>query len=179
MATISLYTRERIEKVFGSALRYPGECEALSIDIEDRTGTPLSVNTLKRLLGILPQVRQPRLSTLDILARYIGFPNWNLYLEEVVREAIGDGGEAATVPDKPLLLSYGNGDSVQLSPRGDGVFTVTETTEKRLRSGESIFLELARSGYPLSLVRMAPGGAHGERVILGGVTGVTIASLPA
>ena len=55
-----------------------GDCEYLALDIESVTGEHIGVNTLKRLLGFIDDEREPRPSTLDIIARYLDFENWDL-----------------------------------------------------------------------------------------------------
>ena len=52
------------------------DCELLAPDIESATGEHIGVNTMKRLLGFIADERTPRTSTLDVIARYLGFDNW-------------------------------------------------------------------------------------------------------
>lgn len=72
---------QHIEKKFGKEIRYPSECDSLSEDVFLHTKQKISVSTLKRLLGFVNGVQDPRLYTLDILAKYLGYDNWDVYLE--------------------------------------------------------------------------------------------------
>lgn len=60
----------------GSELRQPSDCEILSLDIEGRTGVHIGATTLKRLVGFAQDERQPHASTLDVIARYLGYAHW-------------------------------------------------------------------------------------------------------
>lgn len=55
----------------GRDVTTPVGADYLRNDIEATTGEPLSLNTVKRLTGLLPYDSEPRQSTLDILAGYI------------------------------------------------------------------------------------------------------------
>ena len=66
--------RQKSQKDF----RQSADCEYLALDIESVTGEHIGVNTLKRLLGFIDDEREPRTSTLDVIARYLGFDNWDL-----------------------------------------------------------------------------------------------------
>lgn len=54
----------------------PAGAEALAIDIESETGIHLGVNTIKRFLGIIESPWPPRKRTLDVIAQYLGYPDY-------------------------------------------------------------------------------------------------------
>ena len=58
-------------------LRLPSDCELLSLDIESKTGVRIGATTLKRLLGFAQDQRSPHVSTLDAIARYLGYAHWD------------------------------------------------------------------------------------------------------
>lgn len=68
---LSQITKSKIEKVLGKEIRYSSDYDCLAIDIEDRTHEHIGVNTLKRLLGDIPASNEPRLATLDVIAKYL------------------------------------------------------------------------------------------------------------
>ncbi len=74
---LSPIIKELIEKRIGKEIRYPADCVQLSYEIEKHTTHRISANTLKRLLGFIGEVQTPRLYTLDAIAKYIHFNNWN------------------------------------------------------------------------------------------------------
>ena len=61
----------------GSDLRLPSDCEFLSLDIESKTGVRIGATTLKRLLGFAVDERTPHATTLDAIARYLGYAHWD------------------------------------------------------------------------------------------------------
>lgn len=60
----------------GNDLRIPSDCEFLSLDIESKTGVRIGATTLKRLLGFAVDERTPHATTLDAIARYLGYAHW-------------------------------------------------------------------------------------------------------
>ena len=65
-----------LRKESGNELRIPSDCEFLSLDIESKTGVHLGATTLKRLVGFTQDERMPHVSTLDVIARYLGYAHW-------------------------------------------------------------------------------------------------------
>lgn len=61
----------------GNDLRLPSDCEYLSLDIESKTGVRIGATTLKRLVGFAQDEREPHTSTLDAIARYLGYAHWD------------------------------------------------------------------------------------------------------
>jgi hypothetical protein len=66
-----------LKRKSGNDLRLPSDCEFLSLDIESKTGIRIGATTLKRLLGFAVDERTPHASTLDVIARYLGYAHWN------------------------------------------------------------------------------------------------------
>ena len=75
---LSLNIQQQLKRKSGSDLRLPSDIDFLAHDIESQTGEHMGVNTLKRLLGCIDDERQPRVSTLDIIARYLGYAEWEV-----------------------------------------------------------------------------------------------------
>ena len=74
----SPYVTDLLKQKSHKEFRTSGDCEFLSLDIESVTGEHIGVNTLKRLLGFINDEREARISTLDVIARYLGFENWEV-----------------------------------------------------------------------------------------------------
>ena len=68
---------EMLKRKSGSGLRQPSDCEILSLDIESKTGVRIGATTLKRLVGFAQDERTPHTSTLDAIARYLGYAHWD------------------------------------------------------------------------------------------------------
>jgi len=167
----------KIAAAFGSRLRYPGECEALSIDIETVTGKTISVNTLKRMLGFIGGVVRPRLSTLDIIASYLGFGDWNVFLDSLCSEGEEkkEGNHFAS-EDLPggTAVTFGYSPSSRLKVRKTpmGVFTVEESANSPLSVGEEISIAAFHEGYPIRVKKKVEGGFVEQTFVLGDLSGL-------
>ena len=113
---------EMLKRKSGSDLRQPSDCEVLSLDIESKTGVRIGATTLKRLVGFAQDERTPHTSTLDAIARYLGYAHWDELSkiedngnsdfetpDDEVRSADLQTGacvEITYLPDRRLILEY-------------------------------------------------------------------------
>lgn len=59
----------------------------LAQDILDKTGRPIGVNTLKRLMGHIDDARDATKSTLNTIAAYLGADSWDDYNRRLTNES--------------------------------------------------------------------------------------------
>ncbi len=151
----SPYIKDLLQQKAKRELRLPADCEYLALDIESVTGEHIGVNTLKRLLGFIEDEREPRLSTLDIIARYLDFDNWDSLkcfddksnssfntAEDEIRVNDLSGGQRIQIsylPDRLLELEYS----------GEGRFMVKESQNSKLQIGDELIITHIVKGYPL------------------------------
>lgn len=69
--------RRGVEAVAGRSIKLPSDCEYLSRLIQADTHERISVNTLKRLWGLMPNYETSRRFTLNVLSRYAGYNDWD------------------------------------------------------------------------------------------------------
>ena len=69
--------KDAVVGTFGRTLDAPTDFDALSSEIQNKTGETISPSTLKRLYGYIKPATAPRPSTLSTLARYVGFTGWS------------------------------------------------------------------------------------------------------
>ena len=124
--------RQAFEQVFGQALRYPGDFDTLSEDVFDKTRERVSVNTLKRLFGIIGPEVEPRQSTLDILARYLGEADWAAFQAQLSGKGNSDFAQdprnvdaAALAAGARVFFRYHPDRKVEMEHLGAGRFRVT------------------------------------------------------
>jgi len=92
------YIRQCLELIEGRLQRGPSgewksyDFEKLSDEIFDATGISLSISTLKRLFGKVTYNNLPSVHTLNTLARFAGFEDWNAFKR---REVVGTVQKAA------------------------------------------------------------------------------------
>ncbi|MBO4430305.1 MAG: leucine-rich repeat domain-containing protein [Bacteroidaceae bacterium] len=73
---------ERIEQVVGRKMRTPKDFDFLSERIFETLHQNISATTLKRIWGYLAEPVVPRLSTLNLLAQYVGADNWEAFSQQ-------------------------------------------------------------------------------------------------
>lgn len=79
MKTIKELLLADIESSVGRRIKTPKDFDTLRERIFGRLGILVSATTLKRVWGYLPGDVETRESTLDILARFIGYGDWAYY----------------------------------------------------------------------------------------------------
>ena len=70
---------QNIEQRIGFPMRTPKDFDTLSESILRKVHSQVSSSTLKRIWGYLPSVSTPRQSTLDILAQYLDFADFQSF----------------------------------------------------------------------------------------------------
>lgn len=151
----SPYVTTLLKQKSGHDLRLSADCEYLALDIESVTGEHIGVNTLKRLLGFIDDEREPRISTLDIIARYLGFSSWdelriyddksNSSFESTSDEirvsdlTTGQKIQISYRPDRQLIIEY----------QGNNTFLILSSKNGKLQDGDQITITHIVSGYPL------------------------------
>lgn len=74
--------KQVIEQVAGRRMQTPKDFDFLSEYIFEQLHQHISGTTLKRLWGYLPEPVTPRLSTLNILAQFVGAADWTTFCQQ-------------------------------------------------------------------------------------------------
>lgn len=90
--------KEKIQEAFGKHILSHKECLELSQDVYNKTGTLISVNTLRRLFGLIKGNHLPSFSTQTTLAEYCGYNSLKDLRQR--HEVLNEGDE------NPALLQY-------------------------------------------------------------------------
>lgn len=77
------YLLKKVEQRYGRRISTSTDFEALSVVIEHKTGELVSASTLKRLWGYVSMRPTPRISTLDILSRYLGTRDFQTFCKNL------------------------------------------------------------------------------------------------
>ena len=144
-----------IEQRFGREIRYPADVEALHYDVLEATGMNISVNTLKRLLGMVTDVKQARQFTLDTIARYVGHDSWEAMAQFAKEKGNSDFEDVESV----VVASLCEGDIIELTYPPDRMVRmrhscgneclVIESVNGKLREGDVVDVAHLVLGYPL------------------------------
>lgn len=147
--------KEKIEERLGQSINAPADCEILAKDIEMRTGEHLGLNTLKRMMGFLSSDVEPRQTTLNVLANYLGYTNW-LVLKLIASNdgnSEFDGGQrilpAQLQKGKEVRLTYDPDREVTLSFLGGERFRVKRSRKSKLMEGDIVAVQQFVLGQPL------------------------------
>ena len=152
---LSPYITELLREKSGNEIRLSRDCELLALDVESVTGEHIGVNTMKRLLGFIADERVPRTSTLDIIARYLGYAHWDdlqLKDENCSNSAFDDRDEyLACYLDigQKVKVSYPPNRTLMIENRGDNHFIVLESKNSKLLEDDLLTLTHIVRGYPL------------------------------
>ena len=170
-----------LEEKSGNQLNSSSDCEKLALDIESSTGERLGFTTLKRLLGFTSEQAEPRQSTLDILARYLGF---NSYKE--LENAINNKGDSdfdsnsETVysfrlsDNAEINLSYYPNRRLKLKHIKNDEFLVLDSIKGSLQNGDVIFVDGFTTGLPMVVKDVIRNGERLGRYVAGRKFGIKI-----
>ena len=152
---LSPYITELLREKSGNEIRLSRDCELLALDVESVTGEHIGVNTMKRLLGFIADEREPRTSTLDIIARYLGYDDWEalrLMDANSSNSSFDDRDEYLACYleiGQRVLVSYPPNRTLTIENQGDNHFIVLESENSKLQKGDQLTLTHLVRGYPL------------------------------
>lgn len=151
---LSKQIQNLIQTRFGLPIERPSQFEALAGDIFRHTGDMLGVNTLKRLFGLLPEVRTSQ-TTLNIIARYLGWDNWAM-LQAAMDGSNSDFGTNEHIcfadriePHTRIVVDYSPNRTVELLKQEDGLFRVVQCLGGKLQPDDLLEIDCLAQGYPL------------------------------
>ena len=168
-----------LKRKSGNDLRQPSDCEFLSLDIESKTGVHIGATTLKRLVGFAQDERTPHTSTLDAIARYLGYAHWNELSkiedqgnsdfdtpDDEIRSADlqpGASVEITYLPDRKLTFEY----------LGDNRYRITNSQNSKLQKGDEAEVHHFVLHHPLLVVNVWRDGESLGQFTAGRVSGLS------
>lgn len=170
---------ELLKRKSGNDLRLPADCELLSLDIQGKTGVRIGATTLKRLLGFAQDERTPHASTLDAIARYLGYAHWEELAkiedqgnsdfnssDDEVRSAdlqVGKVVEIAYLPDRVVTLRY----------LGNNRYKVEQSQNSKLQADDEVEILNFVLHHPLLVVQVWRNGESLGQFTAGRVSGLS------
>lgn len=167
-----------LQKRCGHSLKYPADIERLALDIETVTGEHIGVNTLKRLMGMIDDEREPRLSTLDVVAHYIGYGDWaTLQLLDSASNSSFDTVEgelrvADLQEGKMVEVSYLPDRRLRMTYLGEQRFRIIESDNSKLLKDDIITVSHIVNDYPMLVSHVLREGVDLGSFISGKAKGV-------
>lgn len=176
---IPFHIIQLLKRKSGNELRLPSDCEYLSLDIESKTGVRIGATTLKRLLGFAKDERVPHVSTLDAIARYLGYAHWDELSkiedngnsdfdtpDDEIRSVDlqpGANVEITYLPDRRLTLEY----------LGDSRYRVTVSENSKLQKDDEVEILNFVLHHPLLVVNVWRNGDSLGQFTAGRVSGLS------
>ena len=156
--TTILHLREMVETSVSRKMKTPADFQFLTGVIQERCKETLGVTTLKRIWGYVDGYDTTRYSTLSILARCVGFRDWDDFLAnhssagESSNPVLGRALHPDDIPQEGLVrIAWVPDRRVLLRHLGDGHFLVMESENSKLKPGDSFHCSCFSIGEPLYL----------------------------
>ena len=175
--------RQAVEEALGRVPQTPKDFDVLSERIYARTGDMVSRNTLRRIWGRMADEREPRPSTLSILARFIGYSDMEHFMNN--RVVIQNGQESSSpflgrhlsvidglTRGDCLRLTWHPGRVCDVEYNGSQHFRVIASENTKLKPDDTFLCALIIEGQPLYLDQLQQGDNPPSTYICGKLGGV-------
>lgn len=134
-----------VEQKLGRTFKSPVDFDYLSRKIKESSNEDISTSTLMRLWKYVHTKSQPRKSTLSVLCRYLGYPDWETYCAMLLRNRMSDSDFLTSKYIRSCDLALGDIIEVEWNPdrrmrmayRGDNHFVVVEVENSRLHINDT------------------------------------------
>ncbi len=176
---LSPYIKELLTKRCAHALHIPSDCEFLSLDIQSKTGIHIGATTLKRLLGFVADERQPHASTLDVIAHYLGYQDWQQLSAEDVKGNSGFDTTYEEIRSADLEVStkveikYSPDRTVVFEYLGDSRFQVISSQNSKLHVDDYASIQSFILHHPLFVSSVIRNGNDLGQFTAGRISGLT------
>lgn len=171
------FLKDEICRVFGKPVKNPSDFERLASAIENTVAQPVSVSTLKRLWGYVTYGSDPRYSTLDILARYVGRADFRTLCLELQQTSSFFEAEKvlSSQLDKGAVIELGwmPDRNVQLEYIGENRYIVRKSLNSKLKEGDIIETAQFIKGQPLFIGSVLRDGKQLQSYVAGKSKGLT------
>ncbi len=175
-----LLLREMVEESVARKMKSPADFTFLTGVIQERCHETLSVSTLKRIWGYVDGYDITRFSTLSILARCVGFHDWDDFIAN--HNCTGESshlvmGYALYADDVPtngqVSITWAPDRRVLLQHLGEGNFKVMESENSKLKPDDTFHCTCFIIGQPLYLDHFVRGNNPPTPFVVGNKGGLT------
>lgn len=177
--------RQLVEESADHRIETSNDFIFLSGEIRGRLNENLSVSTLKRLWGYVDGYASVRSSTLNILARFVGFPDWETFVSdycemEGVQSSHRVKGETLYVEkftkNTSVEFTWNPNRRCIATFQGENCFVVIESENSKLKPGDIFYCNRFTLHEPLYVNIRMPDGENNFFVMgnKGGLTTVHI-----
>ena len=161
---------------FGGPVASSKDFETLSSKIEEETSQIVSTSTLKRLYGYMSLKPKPRITTLDILSRYIGRSDFRSLCVELQESSaflsVETVSSESLKPGQELIVSWLPDRAVRLRHIGGQEFEVLDAGRSKLRAGDRFEVKEFMKGQPLYISGICREGKTLPEYVAGRTAGI-------
>ena len=148
-----------IEQHVGQKLQSPADFQLLIHQIWEKQHAVLSLSTIKRLWGYVASNGTPRISTLNTMAQFLGFADWNAYLVVLeqrggIESALctGEGIQTADLQaEDRIVVAWQPNRQCTFRYLGENQFVVEDSTNAKLQQGTTFSAARFMIGQPMYL----------------------------
>ena len=171
-----------VEKKYSKPLRMTTDFDEFSFYLQKNSFGVISTSTLKRLWGYVNDVHKPRVQTLDLLSRYIGFDFFTTFCSYLKSSSAFNSSFFSAyqvmakelVPGAEVEIGWSPNRYVRLLYRGNAVFEVQEAKQSKLQKGDCFETATFIKGQPLFLPYILRDGVRTSPFIAGRNGGLTL-----
>ena len=165
----------KVEQKMGYALKSPQDFNQLLLRLPQ--GCSVSLSTVKRLWGYVPSAHQPRLSSLSVLSRFVGYRDWDDFclkqmpiiesdfLQGTIKETDIEEGEEVELTWLPNRYC-------RVRKEANGTFIVVEVRNAKLQAGDTFRAAWFSEGQPLCITHLMRGGLSMPDYVAGRSSGL-------
>lgn len=171
-----------VEKKYGKALRTTTDFDEFSFYLQKREFGLISTSTLKRLWGYVNDIHKPRVQTLDLLSRFIGFSFFSAFSEYLKSSSAYNSSFFSAhqvmakelTPGTELEIGWSPNRYLRLLYKGNTLFEVEEAKQSKLQKGDCFETASFLKGQPLFLPYVLRNGERTSPFIAGRNGGLTL-----
>ena len=163
-------------------LKTTKDFEALHWQMQERVRETLSISTLKRLWGYVDGYSTTREDTLDLLSRFVGYPDWHTFVSDycnVESEQTSHRIVSSTLSVDELKVSeyvaieWNPNRRLVLSHKGKGVFEVMYAQNSKITQGDTFHCDRFILNQPLYIDNLVHNGMPPVMFVVGKKGGLT------
>lgn len=177
MQIIDAATIQQIKQKSGLTFQHAKDYAKLSELIEKETEEYVSENTLRRLMGATPNNSEARQSTLNAIARYLGFPNWEAFYNNNHGSGFRATRKAILASElqlgQHLEIIYPVNRLLRIRLIRENTFLVEECTSTNLQPNDEVCISEVVEGQTLFVLHVYRNGKDIGQYVAGEVDGIT------
>jgi len=177
--------RQNVERKMNRRMKTPNDFDALSLAVWEQLHENISPTTLKRLWGYINGADTTRRSTLCLLARFVGFEDWESYIQHLKDEVGAESNTFRAMGVRTEDLVKGDQVEVSWQPNrrcifyyeGNMEYHVLSSENSKLKEGDRFRSAGFLIGQPMYLTQLQREGCEMTSYVAGSKSGIVNARI--